>query len=573
MPLDVFALSALVDEFLDVLVGGRVQDSVCIDSDTLGLEIYANHRRQYLLLSADAQRPRVHLVGDKLRRGLERPTPLGLLIRSQVEGGKIAHVSQPPWERVLQFDIDGPEGLVSLIIEPMERRSNVLLVKGGIILDCVRRVGPEDNRVRLSLPAHQYVPPPPQTGKISPFMLVQDELNSLFEQARQEAPSKRKAHQVLTSGLLGISPLLAKEILYCAAGDSNADIRNVDTEALMRALVQVMDPLKRRQWTPGVVEEDGVTTDFSAYHLTWQPGWHTVGSINEAMAMFFGAPVGEEAYEAAKLPVREAIRAAHLRLETKLASLRRSLTDDAERETLRQSGELILAYQYAIRPGQAELRAPYEVEASDLVIALEPSLTPVENALRYFERYSRAKRALEDIPGLIAEVESEIAYLQQMAADIDLAASWPDIEEVQTNLHASGYWQGRPIRRTGSKTAPLRVVTPDGFIIWIGRNSRQNEQVTFDKGGPVDLWLHARGVAGAHVIVKNDGRRIPDAVLETAASLAAYYSAGRQEGKVMVDVTERRHVRKIKGGRPGMVTYRNEVTRTASPRPASDFVR
>ncbi|MBL8132106.1 MAG: NFACT family protein [Anaerolineae bacterium] len=573
MPLDVFALSALVDEFLDVLVGGRVQDSVCIDADTLGLEIYVNHRRQYLLLSADAQRPRVHLVGDKLRRGLERPTPLGLLIRSQVEGGKIAHVSQPPWERVLQFEIEGPEGMVSLIVEPMERRSNVLLVKGGMILDCLRRVGPDENRVRLSLPAHQYVPPPPQTGKISPFTLVQEELSSLFEQARQEVPSKRKAHQILTSGLLGISPLLAKEIVYCAAGDPNAGIRAVDTESVMQALVEVMNPLKRREWTPGVVEEDGVSNDFSAYRLTGQTGWRAVSSINEAMAMVFGAPVGDEAYEAAKLPVREAIRAAHLRLETKLASLRRSLTDDAEREILRQSGELILAYQYAIQPGQAEIRAPYDLDTPDLVIALDPSLTPVENAQRYFERYNRAKRALEDVPGLIAEAEGEIAFLQQMAADIDLAASWPDIEEVQTNLHASGYWQGKPIRRTGSKTAPLRVVTPDGFIIWIGRNSRQNEQVTFDKGGPVDLWLHARGVAGAHVIVKNDGRRIPDTVLEAAASLAAYYSAGRQEGKVMVDITERRHVRKIKGGRHGMVTYRNEETRMASPHPASDFVR
>ncbi|MBK8027884.1 MAG: DUF814 domain-containing protein [Chloroflexi bacterium] len=177
------------------------------------------------------------------------------------------------------------------------------------------------------------------------------------------------------------------------------------------------------------------------------------------------------------------------------------------------------------------------------------------------------------MPKLIAGVEAELAFSRQLVTDIDLASNWPDIEEVQSSLQSGGYWQGRAIKRSGTRSAPLRVVTEDGFVIWIGRNSRQNDQVTFDKGGPIDLWLHARGVAGSHVIVKNDGRRIPDTVIEAAAALAAYYSASRTEAKVLVDVTDRRYVRKIKGGRPGMVTYSHEQTRTVTPRPASDFIR
>src|SRR6187455_1832539 len=129
MYLDAFTLSALVDEFMDVLVGGRVQDSLSVDEYGLGLEVYANHRRSYLYLSADPQTPRVHVVPEKLRRGLVKPSQLGLLFRRYVEGGQITHVSQPEWERIIHIDVAGPEGDVTIIIEPMERRSNLLLVQ------------------------------------------------------------------------------------------------------------------------------------------------------------------------------------------------------------------------------------------------------------------------------------------------------------------------------------------------------------------------------------------------------------------------------------------------------------
>ena len=571
MYLDVFTLSALVDEFMDTLVGGRVQDSVNIDHDSIGIEVYAyaDHRRRYLFLSANNQSPRLYVTDEKLRRGLPRPTQLGLMIRSHVEGGLIMHVSQPPWERVLIFDIDGAEGEVSLIVEPMERRANLLLVKDGMILDCIRRVGADENRVRVSLPGHRYVPPP-QKDKIDPFTITLDALRPLF--VTGDDP-KRRAHQVLSARLFGMSPLLAKEIVYRASGRIDTLPGEIDLDRAYAALVEMTAPLKARDWRPGVVMKHGIAAAFSAYAITHLPDWRPVESMSAALVSFYGAPVGEEAYDAAKVPVLEAIKLGHGKVAAKLVSLRRSMTDDSEREAMRQGGELILAYQYALTPGQTELHAQYDPDAPELVIALDPMLTPLENAQRYFDRYHRAKRALDDVPRLIAESEAEAAFLDQLSSDIELASNWPDIEEVQNSLQASGYWKGKKLLKTGSISAPLRVVTQDGFVIWIGRNSRQNEQVTFDKGSPLDTWLHARGVPGAHVIVKNDGRRIPDDVIETAAALAAHYSGNRAEGKVIVDVTSRRHVRKIKGGRPGMVTYSNEETRTVAPRPASEVAR
>jgi predicted ribosome quality control (RQC) complex YloA/Tae2 family protein len=562
MYLDAFTLSALVDEFMDVLVGGRIQDSIDVDHTGIGLEIYASHRRRYLYLSADHQTPRVHLVEDKLRRGVSKPSQLGLLFRRFVEGGSVVHVHQPAWERIIQIDVDGPEGEVTIIVEPMERRSNILLVQGGVILDCMRRVGPDENRYRLSLPNHEYMLPPPQVGKHDPFTLSLEDLYGIFE---QNDDAKRKTQQILTARILGISPLLAREVIYRTGGEVNQKAGEAEPEKLLDALQTLVKPLERREWQPGVVEtEDGVQA-FSVYPPKSMSGWRMVDTISEALSLYYGEPTGEDAYNAAKEPVQAAIEEGRAKLSAKLASLERSMTDDAERETLRQSGELILAYQYNLTPGQSELRAQYDLDQPELVITLDPKMTPLENAQRYFERYNKAKRALEDVPRLIEETQHELDYLAQLSMDLQLAANWPEIDEVQQVLQAKGYWKGKRAGKIGGgKSAPLRIAK-DGFIIWIGRNSRQNEIVTFDKGGGQDLWLHARDVPGAHVVIRFDGRAIPEALMEKAAAVAAYYSANRSEGKVIVDVTQCRYVKKIKGAGPGMVTYRNETTRTVTP--------
>lgn len=564
MYLDVFALSALVDEFLDTLVGGRVQDSVETDAVGIGLEVYAGHRRRYLYMSADHHLPRVHLVDDKLRRGVSSPRPIGLLFRRYVEGGVISHVSQPPWERIIHIDVDSPEGTVTIVIEPMERRSNILLVQKGIILDCMRRVGPEENRYRLSLPNHAYTPPPPQAGKLDPLLSAAD-FAALF---RTIDDAKLTTQRLLTGRLLGVSPLLAKEIVYRAGAPAHQKASEANPDALYHALRELVDPLAARDWRPGIaLDDDGNVLAFSVYPLRSTPNWRQVETVSAALNAFYGAPVGEEAYAAAKGPVQAAIVEAQTRLRAKLASLEQALTDEAERDTLRRSGELILAYQYALTAGQTELRAQYDPNEPEMVVSLDPNLTPLENAQRYFARYDKAKRALEDVPRLIQETRNELAFLEQLEADLALAASWPDIDDVQQALQARGHWRGKRTGRIGGgRPGPLRLVTPDGYVIWVGRNSRQNEIVTFEKASSEDLWLHVRGAAGAHVIVKNDGRPIPEAVITRAAELAAYYSVSRGEARVLVDITQRKYVKKIKGFGPGMVTYRNETTRTVVPR-------
>lgn len=564
MDIDAFTIAALTDELMDTIVGGRVQDSVVVDATGIGLEVYANRRRHYLYLSADNTAPRVHLVETKLRRGMPKPTQLALLVRRYVEGGHITHISQPPHERILHIDVTGAEGDVLLVVEPMPRRSNVILVQDGTILDSARRVGPEDNRYRVTLPAQPYVAPPPLTGRIDPAHITREQVYGIFDQ-NQDAD--KEVRRLLGSRLYGFSPLMGREVAYLASGDDNLKARDADADAVHEALTAFVGPLARREWQPGVIEVDGEVEGFTVYPVTHRGGWRPVETVSAAMTAYFGAPSGPDGYKIAKKPVRDAIREAKIREGNKLKSLRGSLKDEAEREQLRQSGELILAYQYTLEAGQTELVAQYDPEGEPLQIRLDPQLDPLENAQRYFKKYDKAKRALADVPQLVEETENRLSYLDQLETDVELAGNWVEIDEVRQELRDMGYWHGQAPKKIGGsgKTGPMRLLLGDGFVTWVGRNSRQNEMATFGKGGGDDLWLHARDVPGAHVVIKFDGRAIPEDVIEQAAALAAYYSRLRGEGNVIVDVTQCKHVRKIKGAAPGMVTYRNEQTRTVVP--------
>ncbi|MCC7449311.1 MAG: NFACT family protein [Anaerolineae bacterium] len=561
MNFDVFTTAAVVDELNRTLERGRVQDSLEIGDSAIGLEIYANRARHYLLISAHPQEARIHLVPDRVRRGVENPSPLGLMLRRYIEGAWIAGIRQPEWERIVHLAFDSPEGVFTLIVEPMERRSNILLVREGQIMDCIRRVGSQENRVRVSLPGYEYVPPPPQKLKRAPTALTL----TLLENSLDADPGKA-AWRTLTDSLLGFSPMLAKEAVYRAMGQTTIKAGDTSARALFDVIGELIGPLLDHQYQPGITEADGMITSYAAYPVMHLPGWRATATISEALATYYGAPVGIEAYDAAKKPVQAMIDEAKDRVQHKLDSLRRSQRDDSEREHLRQSGELLLAYQYQIAPGQTTFSAQYDFDQPPVEIKIDPSKSVLDNAKQYFDEYERAKRAAAGVPALITAAENELSFLNQLQTDLALAANWPEIGEVQDALQANGYWHGPRIARPkGSKSAPLKVTTPEGTVIWVGRNSRQNDEVTFVKGKPDDLWLHVRGVPGAHVIIKSSGRNTPASVLQRAAGLAAYYSAARSEGKALVDVTERRYVRKIKGGKPGMVTYRNESPIEAVP--------
>ena len=332
-------------------------------------------------------------------------------------------------------------------------------------------------------------------------------------------------------------------------------------------------PLVAGEWQAGVARDrdDGHVLAYSVYPLQQFSEWEARADINEALALYYGAPTGPAAYDAAKLPARAAIEDARQSLSRRRTSLARGLRDESEIQRLRLCGELILAYQREIAAGQEQLLALYDVEVAPLSIALEPAQTPLENAQAYFQRYQKAKRAHAAGPARLAKLARDEDLLEQLATDLLLAESWPEIDEVTDALRSAGYLrETRQQPRQRARSGPRRLICA-GYVIWLGRNMRQNAAILSRHSHPSDLWLHARGAPGAHVVIRDDGRKIPESLIEKAARLAAHYSARRGDASVEVDITERRYVRPIKGGAPGQVRCTGERTLRVVPQDESLF--
>ena len=551
MNVDYLTLACLRDH-LDSLLGARVQHVMLPDELSVGLELYAGQRAQ-LLISADPQHPRVLLAPYKLRRGVETETALLLLLRKWVRGSRLVDITQPPWERILELHFEGQAGPCRLVAELIGRYSNVILVgPDGAVLDAMRHVGPAKNRYRVILPSRPYQPPPKPVGRQAPTRLPTGEWTALLASAAPDEPLQ----QLLTRRLLGVSPMVAREI--------SARVVDSSPKALAEATVALFAPLKDGSWSPHVaLDEDGNVVAFAPYEPRQFERVRPASDISEAMWQYFEHRLSGDAYAAARWRVQERIDEMRARTERTLQQMQGNITDATEIEMLREAGELILIYQGQAKQNTTEITVP-DYAGAPRTIKLDPKLTPVENAQAYFRRYRKANRATEGLPARIQAVKTDLTYLAQLAADLALAESRPEIDTVYDALAKAG-WAPKARPGSGGQVEGPRRFEIDGFPIYIGRNARQNEEVTFKRAEPDDLWLHARGVPGAHVVVKCGKRDVPEEIVQKAASLAAYYSLARDEAQAIVDVTLRRYVKHVRGGHPGLVTYRNERTIQVKP--------
>ncbi len=552
---DSIALAAVCDELTDKILHGRVQEIVQLDARSFGFEIYAQHARQYLFVTADAQDARVHLVAQKLRGSGEAPAAFLLLLRKYTEGAFVDAVAQLPHERVLKIQFDhAAEGVSTLVVETIGKYSNLILVDaGGSVIDALTRVPATINRARVVLPRHLYVAPPPQ-AKLAPDQINASDLARVLAQNRC-AP----LWQVLVKSIAGVSPLFAREVAFRVAARADAPSDASRAQDILAVLAQLSrasseTPRSWRGWQPTVAYEDNEPAAFAPYALTQFAEVHSFDSISAAIEAFYGAP---DAYAAAKEPLRAALMDARDKLARKRDALAQSLPDAAEIERLKTSGEMILAYASQIEGGQEMLAA--ETEHGKLEIPLNPRLSAVENAQKYFQEYHRAKDAAARVPALLAAASVEVEYAEQMLNDLDLAENRAELDAATHAARAAGLI----VTKTRAKAAPSepRVFTSrDGFTILVGKNARQNEDITFRRAKPDDLWLHARNVAGAHIVIVRAGREASESAVREAAALAARYSQARGESRVEVIVAPRRNVHRARGGKTGMVTVRESRT-------------
>lgn len=613
MYFDALTLAAVTDELRATILGGRIQRVLLPDALSIGLEVYAHRQRSQVLVSAHPQFARVHLVRGKLSRGMEQATPLLLLLRKYLDGGRIVALDHPPLERIVVLTVsivkeaescnspgDSPvtgeaaepasslvERHIRLVVETMGRWSNVILVdEGNVILESIRRVNAQMSR-RVILPKFPYALPPPQ-HKRDPATATAGEMSDLI--ARE--PDLTRA---LVGGYGGVSPQAAREVVHRAARRTPQEPPVVaqhpgSAERIsLRALADCLRDLCTASWEPSLVlnvpgDGDGEEPQaYAPYCITHLAGSQPQASMSAALEAFYAARQDLTAHQQRREAIQELLGAARGRLVRQLDQLRTEAERTRNLDQVRWEGEMIYAFLHTIAPGQETL----EVEGA--TIDLDPDRTPVECAQARFRRYEKAKSGAVQVAERLRDTETRLDGLEQLSALLEVADEREQIEQIAREAGAQGYLAAahqatgrkkgtgtgtgkegkqagkRQKKRPTIRVRPLRLVSCDGFAIYVGRSAEQNAEVTFTIGRPDDLWLHARAIPGAHVVVRTAGRVVPDTTLEEAAGLAAHFSRSRGEARVEVDVSPRKRVRKIPGGPPGLVTYQAERTLRVAP--------
>ncbi len=578
MYFDALTLSAVLEELRDELLGGRIQRVVQTGPLSIGLDVYARGRRHHLAASADARHARLHLTRTRPARGVELETPLLLLLRKYVLGGRIAAIEQPAAERVAVFSIvkplesrkpravesadelpdepDDDDAVLSvaellrtdLIIEPQDRRSNILLVDDdNRVLDAVKRVTPRMSR-RVILPRVVYELPSGGDRRLPLQVSAAD-----FADLQPGADLVK----VLTTRFRGVSPQIAREMIFRACGTLTPP---TDPELPRYRLAARLRELWAAEPQPSLVRDaDGLPAAYAAYlptHLTAQP--ESFPSVNALLDAFYTPREAADGRRLRRTDLLARLQTAADRLDRQGEQLAIELERARELDRLRWEGEMIFAFLHELSRGSRELT----VEGRTIV--LDPQLSPVEQAQRRFKAYEKSRSALAEVPQRVAALALRRAALQQLMTLLAVGDEAALIDQIAAEAVEQGFLPAPSgPRRTAPRSKPLRVIAADGTEIYVGRSAAQNEEVTFRIGRPDDVWLHARGIPGAHVIVRHHAPA--QAVLRQAAALAAAYSQQRDEAAVDVDYCPRNRVRRIRQAAPGLVSYHAEGTLRVSP--------
>ena len=558
MPLDAIYLSALTAEMKDKLVGGRIDKVQQPERDMLLLSLRAKGENLRLLLAAGTGNARVHLTESSFENPAEPPM-FCMLLRKHLVGAHISAVYQPDYERLLIIELEGRDemGFASqkkLVAEMIGRSANVILVDGeGRIVDCMRRMDFGGDAQRRMLPGMIYRLPPKQE---KPPLLETDSAQRKTMIAGSDR--QQSLDKWLLNSFAGLSPLVCRELAHRCGG-------SYDT--LPELLDAFADSVQAGDLRPTILYEEGKPRDFSFMPISqYGPSvsCREEESFSKLLDSFYSQRDRAEQQRRRSHQLFKTVRTIRDRIQRKLASQTEELRRTEDRDEVRKTAELVTANIYRIKKGDRTLECVdyYDPECPVIRIALDPLKTPQQNAAALFKEYNKLKAARAHLTGLIEEGERQLDYLNSVLELLSLSETEKDISDIRRELIATGYLR----KQGGSKAdrskgqAPWRFVTDDGFEVLAGRSNVQNDELTTKTGRRTDYWFHTQHLHGSHVILRCNGLEPTELAVAQAAVIAAYYSQGREGGKVPVDYTMLRFVRKPSGALPGKVIYTDYKT-------------
>lgn len=576
MSLDGIVTRAVVRE-LAACEGARINKIYQPSEHDVVLLLRAQGRSLKLLLSANPTYPRLHETEASYTNPTEAPM-FCMLMRKHCEGGIVESVTQVGMERIVHIDIKqrdelGDIGLKRIVVELMGRHSNVILTdpKTGTVLDGIHHVTPAISGYRVVMPGSAYVPPPDQ-GKANPLEVTEAVFVELMTRGDgQDDAAAATVRQRLVDRFSGISPLAAKEIAHRAGLADGAPAGAEQARKLWGAFRDTMAAVASHRYEPVIVEEEASgKTYFSVIALTHLNGeCRRFDSVSACLEAYYGDKAERDAVKQRASDLLRFLQNEKSKNVKKLNKLRETMEEAKEADKHRILGELLTASLHLAQKGDESIEVVnfYDEEQKPVTIALDPQLTPSENAQRYFKKYAKLRNSLAAVEEQIAATRAEIDYLDTLLAQLD-RASLGDIEGIRDELVEQGYIRDRGKSRASRKKKPDKpaltcYTSREGVPIYVGKNNMQNEYLTNRLARPNDTWLHTKDIPGSHVVIRADS--FGEQTLQDAAMLAAYYSRASSSSRVPVDYTLIRHVRKPNGSKPGFVIYERQKTLFVTP--------
>ncbi|HEY4600365.1 MAG TPA: NFACT RNA binding domain-containing protein [Cerasibacillus sp.] len=555
MPFDGVVTRAVVEELNNTITPGRINKIYQPTKTELLLTIRSNRENFQLIFSIHPTYARFHLTDDRFENPKEPPM-FCMVLRKYLSGGIIKNIEQDGMERVIRFQIEtrnelGDLTTFQLIFELMGRHSHLMLVdERGMILDSMKHIPMALNRHRTILPGSDYIEPPSQ-NKLHPLKITADDFIKKLDF------NAGKLHMQMVHTMDGVSPFLAKEIVHQAHLGSQAAYKD--------AFITFQEQLKQKVYEPAIYHL--TKEEFHVLKLTYIDEKKTVfATANEMLDHYYSGRAERERVKQRARDLSRFLSNEKKKNERKLKKHTRTIKRAEKAEQYQKLGELLTAHLHLVKQGGQSVTVIdyYDPEQKEVTIQLDPQLSPSENAQHYFKQYQKLKNSKKIVTIEIARTKKEIAYLEQLLQQIDVASEI-DIADIYEELQEEGYIKRKRLNRKKKKQKPKleQYEATDGTLILVGKNNKQNEYLTHRVAHANDIWLHTKDIPGSHVVIRHSTPS-EETVME-AAQIAAYFSKAQHSSTVPVDYTEVRHVKKPRGAKPGFVTYDQQRTVYVTP--------
>lgn len=570
MAFDGITVAALVAEFNEKLNEGRIYKIAQPETDELLLTIKANKTQYRLLISANASLPLAYFTENNKPSPMTAPN-FCMLLRKHINNGRILSITQPGLERIIDFKIQhldelGDIKVKHLIVELMGKHSNIIFVDDeNNIIDSIKHITSVMSSIRQVLPGKPYFIPDTQE-KLNPFTTTKEEfITTVFS---KPMPLSRSIFTSYT----GISPVMAENICYENKMDSSMPANVLvpgDQNLIWMNFYQLINKIKNGDFVPTIYDKSGKPEEYSALPLSTYPDCQTTtyDSISELLEEYYAKKNLYTRMRQKSVDLRKIVTNALERDRKKYDIQLKQMKDTEKKDKYKVYGELLTAYGYSIEPGTKVFEVENFYTGEMVKITLDGTLSAIDNAKKFFDKYNKLKRTQEALTDIVKETKASIDYLETIIVSLDIATSENDLKAINQELVQTGYIKHKRTNNKKEKnlSKPLHFVSSDGFDMFVGKNNLQNEELTFKVATGNDWWFHSKAFPGSHVIVKCNNQELPDATFEEAARLAAHFSKGSGQDKVEIDYVQKKHIKKVAGAMPGFVIYHTNYSMAISP--------